>query len=365
MQPITARCGRYGDVVTPRDTAVSAPLLRHTTSPGPTDAITDIAGVRVGQVDVRGPGVVTGVTAVLFDQLGSGRMALPAAVFAGNGYGKLIGVTQVCELGELETPIVLTNTLSAFLAADALTSWVLARPEHARTLSLNPVVAECNDGWLSDIRARAVTADHVHAALDEATGRRPGTGAVGAGSGMVTMGYKGGIGTASRCATLDGSTVTIGALVLSNFGGSLRVGDRSLDAQQVLGSGTPADAQHPREPRPAAHEGNSCIVLLVTDAPVDARQLQRLARRGVFAMGRVGASYSHGSGDYGIAVSTAPPVAAVPDDQLDPVLTAALEAAEAALLDSVLSAATTTGRDGRTAHAVPVDALAAAESGQS
>lgn len=343
--------------MTPADSVERAAALRHHCSPGPTDAITDVPGVLVGHTDVRGPGVVTGVTAVVFEQLGPERMALPAAVFAGNGYGKMVGVTQLTELGEIETPIVLTNTLSAFLAADALFGWVLERPEHARTRSLNPVVAECNDGWLSDIRARAVTTEHVRDALDGVDAQRPATGAVGAGSGMVTMGYKGGIGTASRTTTLAGAPVTVGALVLSNFGGRLRIGDRSLAAADVLGPGNDTDAQHPRDPKPAAQEGNSCIVLVVTDAPVDARQLGRLARRGVFAMGRVGASFSHGSGDYGLAVSTAPPAAALPDDQLDPLLTAALEAAEAALLDSVLSATTTTGKNGRTAHALPVSAI--------
>ncbi|YAL82418.1 P1 family peptidase [Dermacoccaceae bacterium W4C1] len=334
-----------------------AALLHHHSAVGASDAITDVTGTRVGHTDIRDGSTITGVTAITFDQLGPDRMSLPAAVFTGNGYGKLIGSTQVDELGELETPIVLTNTLSAWVAADALAGWVLARPEHARTRSLNPVVAECNDGWLSDIRARRVQGEHVVAALEAASPQRPATGAVGAGSGMVAMGYKAGIGTASRTAAHADARWTVGVLALSNFSGDLRIGDRYLPAADVLPPAQDGDAHAPRRPKPAGEEGNSCVLTVVTDAPVDARQLGRLARRAVFALGRVGAAYAHGSGDYAIAVSTAAPAVSRPADaELDPLLTATLEAAEAALVDSLLSASTTTGRDGRVAHALPVEA---------
>ncbi len=328
--------------------------------------MTDVPGVRVGHQDVRtSPDVVSGVTAVRFDQLGADRRTLPAAIAVGNGHGKLIGATQVAELGCLETPIVLTATLSTFLAADALTGWVLRQPGYEDTVTLNPLVAECNDSWLSDIRARAVTTAHVEQALESATAERPAEGAIGAGSGMVCMGYKGGIGTASRTTEMAGSPATVGALVLTNFSGSLRVGTQDFKAAQVLGPGGPNDAHGDRPASNAPHtQGNSCIVLLVTDAPIDARQLARIARRGVFALGRVGASYSHGSGDYGIAVSTAEPAPALADHLLDPLLTAALEAAEAALVSSLLAAETTPGKAGRTAHGLPRDVLSRADAEQ-
>lgn len=342
------------------------PLLRHGCPPGPHDTITDVAGVRVGHTDVRlGPApdgahdVATGVTAVVFDQLSGERRSLPANLAVGNGHGKLVGATQLVELGALETPIVLTSTLSTFAAADALVDWVLRRPGQAATTTLNPLVAECNDGWLSDIRARAITADHVHAALDGAQGGVPAEGAVGAGSGMVCLGYKGGIGTSSRTARLGDDAVTVGALALTNFSGDLRVGSLDLAAGAVLGAGGPDDAHGrasaaTKEPHT---QGNSCIVLLVTDAAVDARQLRRVAQRGVLAMGRVGAAFTHGSGDYGLAVSTAPPAPARPDHELDPLLAASLEAAEAALVRSLLEATTTRGQRGRVAHALPWSAL--------
>lgn len=339
-----------------------ASALGHDTQLGSSDALTDVAGVRVGHHDVRhGSEVVTGVTAVRFDALESGRRSLPAGVFVGNGHGKLVGSTQVDELGALETPIVLTSTLSAFLAADALVGWVLRQPGHEQTTTLNPFVAECNDGWLSDIRARAITTGDVEAALDTARAERPAEGAVGAGSGMVCMGYKGGVGTASRVTELNGAAVTVGALTLTNFGGDLRVGTHDLATQHVLGDGGSHEAHGGRRRPSEPHtQGNSCIVLLVTDAPVDARQLGRLAHRGVFAMGRVGASYSHGSGDYGVAVSTAEPSPALADHLLDPLLTAALETSEAALVSSLLSAETTQGHHGRVAHGLPIEALSPA-----
>lgn len=339
--------------------------LRHRTTPGATDGITDVAGVRVGHRDVRPQReVVSGVTAVRFEALDAGRRSLPAGLAVGNGHGKLIGGTQVSELGTLETPVVLTSTLSAFAAADALVGWVLRRPGQERTTTLNPVVAECNDGWLSDIRARAVTASDVEHALDHASSERPAEGAVGAGSGMVCMGYKGGIGTASRTAELDGIPVTVGALVLTNFGGRLRIGSLDLAADTVLGTGSSHEAHGRGKPMSEPHtQGNSCIVLLATDAAVDARQLTRLARRGVFSMGRVGASYSHGSGDYGLAVSTAEPTAALADHLLDPLLAATFEASEAALVSSLLAAETTYGQAGRVAFGLPADTLSRADAG--
>ncbi|MFI8205331.1 P1 family peptidase [Streptomyces sp. NPDC085937] len=310
------------------------------TPTGPLNALTDVPGVRVGHTTVRArPDVHSGVTAVVPDGVRPGA-PVPAGVFAGNGYGKLVGSTQLAELGELETPVLLTATLSAFRVADALVGWVLEQPGCEGVLSLNPVVGECNDGHLSDIRSRPVREEHVRAALDGASAGPVAEGCVGAGTGTVALGFKAGIGTSSRTPEVAGRRFTVGALVQANFGGTLRVLGRTLD-----GSG------------PASETG-SCMIVVATDAPLDARQLTRVARRAVFALARTGAAYSHGSGDYAIAFATrpgaAPPVA---DDTLSPLFEAVLDAVEEAVLNSLLAATTTTGHGGRTVPALPVDRL--------
>jgi D-aminopeptidase len=321
---------------------------------GALNAITDVAGVRVGHRTVQEPpDVHTGVTAVVPEGVGptpGGR--LPAGLFAGNGYGKLIGATQLTELGQVESPIVLTSTLSAFRAADAVVSWMLARPDCAEVASFNPVVGECNDGHLSDIRARPVRVEHVWEAIEGASAGPVAEGCVGAGTGTCALGFKAGIGTASRRVVLGdaGETVTLGVLLQANFGGTLRVG------------GVPVEP-----PAAGPPDDGSCMIVVATDARVDARQLTRLARRAVFGLARAGAAYSNGSGDYAIAVSTARedgtgrrPVA---DHHLDPLFRAALEAVEESVLNALCAATTVTGRLGRTAHAVPhtrLRALAAA-----
>lgn len=308
---------------------------------GALNAITDVPGVLVGHTTIDdGADLHTGVTAVVPTQL-EVRRSLPAAVFAGNGYGKLVGATQLDELGALETPIVLTSTLSAFRAADALVSYLLDRdPE---LISVNPVVGETNDGYLSDIRARPVTEQHVLDALNGASSGLPPEGCVGAGTGTAALGYKAGIGTSSR--VLE-SGATVGALVQANFGGRLTVLGTPVPADEVLRS-------TPIEP-----SGGSCMIVLATDAPLDARQLGRLARRAVFAMGRVGASYSHGSGDYAIAFGTSAPQPP-PDAELSPLFAAGMDAVEEALLNSLLMATTTTGFRGRVAQALPQDEVLA------
>lgn len=292
---------------------------------GPLNAITDVEGVRVGHTTVDdGADLHTGVTAIVPDRLG-----LPAAVETGNGYGKLVGSTQVDELGILESPIVLTATLSVFRAADAVLTYLMrADPEG---LSFNPLVGETNDGYLSDIRRRPITQQHVLDALENASGGPVPQGCVGAGTGTTALGFKAGIGTSSRVV----EAVTLGALVQANFGGVLTV------------QGVPIPAQtQPDEP-----PGNSCMIVLATDAALDGRQLRRLARRAIFAMGRVGASYSHGSGDYAIAFTTA--AAAAPHEGL--LFGAVMHCVEEALLDSLFTATTTTGLHGRTVRAVPHD----------
>lgn len=313
---------------------------------GRTNGITDVAGLRVGHTTiVSGDDIRTGVTAVVPDQLDR-RRALPAGLFVGNGHGKLVGSTQLAELGELETPIVLTATLSTFRAADALLTYMFDRPGWRQAQSINPVVGETNDGYLSDIRARPVTAEHVLSALREAAGGLPAEGAVGAGTGTAALGFKAGIGTSSRVVGMPASgPVTVGALVQANFSGVLRVAGVPIDARRV---GVPV-ADDPTQP------GNSCVIVVATDAMLDARQLTRLARRAVFAMATVGSDFAGGSGDYALAFSTADAAAPpVPDAELDGLFSAVLEAVEEALLNSLFLARTTTGYRGHVKHAVPV-----------
>lgn len=306
--------------------------------PGPGNSIVDVPGVRVGQVTIHeGTDLRTGVTAVVPDAVDRAGGRLPAGLFVGNGYGKLVGATQLVELGEIETPLVLTGTLSAFRVADALVSYVLDLPGNESVQSLNPVVGETNDGFLSDIRRRPVQKQHVLDALTSASTDAVAEGCVGAGTGTATLGYKGGIGTSSRVVDLDGhGPATVGVLLQSNFSGTLRV------------LGVPVPAQD-GEPSPT---GNSCMVVVATDCGLVARQLGRVARRAVFGLGRVGADFAQGSGDYAIAVDVGE--AAGPDDRaLDPIFIAVQEAVEEAVLNSMFMAETTTGYRGHTRYAVP------------
>lgn len=299
--------------------------LHHEHSPGAYDAITDVAGVRVGHTTISSGDLRTGVTAVV-----PPRLPAPAGLFVGNGHGKLVGATQLRELGTIETPILLTGTLSTFRVADALVGWLMGRDPSLR--SINPVVGECNDGWLSDIRARPITAEHVHTALADAATGIVAQGNVGAGTGMCALGFKGGIGTASRVA----GGATVGVLVQSNFDGRLRFGSRYVD---------------PPAPEPVTRAGNSCMIIVATDAALDARQLGRVARRAVFALARVGAGFTHGSGDYAISFTTGSG-AGIADADLSPLFAAAMEAAEAAVLKSLLAAETMIGFQGRTVQAL-------------
>jgi D-aminopeptidase len=292
------------------------------------------------------PRLHSGVTAIVPDRVGP-EHPLPAGVFAGNGYGKLIGATQIAELGTIETPVLLTSTLSAFRVADALVGWVLRQPGRERVVSLNPVVGECNDGLLSDIRSRPVREEHVRAALDGPAGGPVAEGCVGAGTGTAALGFKAGIGTSSRVVPVGGENTTVGVLVQANFRGTLRVRGREV---------TPADVGVPA--RAPAPDTGSCRVVAATDAPLDARQLTRIARRAVYALGRVGASFGHGSGDYGLAFATRPPAGpVVADADLDPLFRALLDAVEEAVLNSLLTARTTHGIRGDVLHPLPASAL--------
>ncbi|GAA1598068.1 P1 family peptidase [Leucobacter chromiireducens] len=308
---------------------------------GVENAITDVPGIRVGHSTVQTERLSTGVTAIVPDALGPDRKSIPAGLSVGNGYGKLVGVSQLCELGSIETPVLLTSTLSAFRVADALVAYMLEQPGHETTTTLNPVVGETNDGFLSDIRSRPVGEAEVRAALAAADTGPVAEGGVGAGTGTVALGYKGGIGTASRIVGVGATEYTVGAIVQSNYTGTLQLAGVPIPAAEVL----------PGEP--AETIGNSCMIVVATDAPLDARQLRRLANRAVFALRGTGSDFAQGSGDYAISVSVgtgAPPS----DDDLSPAFLATMEAVEEALVNSVLRAETRVGFEGRTAHAVPI-----------
>ena len=313
--------------------------------PGPLNAITDVAGVRVGHATlVEGDAVRTGVTAILPHGGNLFRDKVPGAIQVFNGFGKLLGVTQVQELGEIETPILLTNTLGVWDAAAALVHWMLARPGNEGVRSINPVVGETNDGWLNDIRGRHLKAVQVRAALESASAGLPEEGSVGAGTGTMAFGWKGGIGTSSRRVPLGSSGSTLGVLVQTNFGGTLLV------------DGVPVHRQL-SPPAGKAGGGGSCMIVVATDAALDARQLRRLAARALQGMARTGASGSHGSGDYAIAFSTRPADPAVRDEELSPLFQAAIESTEEAILNSLLRATTVTGTEGHVGTAIPVDRL--------
>ncbi len=328
--------------------------------PGPLNAITDVAGVKVGHVTiVSGDRVRTGVTAVLPHAGNLFQDKVAGAVFVGNAFGKLAGSTQVRELGTIETPIVLTNTLSVGTALDAVVEWTLAQPGNEDVRSVNALVGETNDGRLNDIRARSVTREHVANAIAGAAGGAVPEGAVGAGTGTIAFGWKGGIGTSSR----RSGAHTVGVLVQSNYGGVL-----TIDGVRFLKKGFGAffrDDPPEKGSRPLFQDG-SCMIVVATDAPMTARDLERLARRAIFALARTGSSYSNGSGDYAIAFSTSPetrvrhgatdahPRATLPTDAISGLFQAVLEATEEAVYNSMLKAETMTG-NGATVEALPVE----------
>jgi len=345
-----------------RDLGVAPGIFR----PGRYNAITDVAGVRVGQTTViEGDSIRTGVTAILPHEGNPFLDRVPAALHVGNGFGKILGVTQLRELGELETPILLTCTLCVWKAADAMVEWMLAKPGMAGVMSINPVVGETNDGGLNAIRERPIRPEHVRAALDGATSGPVTEGAVGAGAGTIAFGWKGGIGTSSRVlpATLGGYTV--GVLVQSNFGGVL----------QILGAPVGKElGQYAFKNDVDRERGDGSIMMVVaTDAPLSDRNLERVAARAIMGLARTGSSASNGSGDYVLAFSTATGVrravaTASPNtrpsltrtteeltnDAMSGLFQGVVEATEEAIYNS-LFAATTVSSNGRTIEALPVD----------
>ncbi len=328
----------------PRPRARELGLRPGVLEPGPRNAITDVEGVRVGHATlIEGASIRTGVTAILPHCGILFREKVPAAVHVFNAFGKLVGSTQVAELGQLETPILLTNTLGVWDAAAALTDWMLARPGNEAVRSINPVVGETNDGHLNDIRGRHLRAEHVRHALESVAGGAVAEGSVGAGTGTVSFWWKGWIGTSSRSLPVEDGGFVVGVLVQSNFGGTL-----TMDGVPVW-----RELEPPREPA----AGGSCMIVVATDAALGARQLERLAARAIHGMARTGSSGSHGSGDYVIAFSTSPRGAQVDDDRLSQLFQAVIEATEEAILNSLLRATTLRGRDGNVAEAIPIDRL--------
>ncbi len=336
---------------------------------GSLDAITDVAGVEVGHTTiVRGDNIRTGVTAVLPHSGNLYREKVPGAIFVGNGFGKLAGSTQVEEMGDIETPILLTSTTSVPRVADALIGYMLGLPGNEDVLSINPVVGETNDGYLSDIRGRHITPEDVVAAVKNAKGGPVEEGAVGAGTGTVAFGWKGGIGTSSRQLPASLGGYTVGILVQTNFGGVLTIAGAPVGQElgqyylrkesQQAGSG-PGDEKDKAD--------GSCMIVVATDAPLDARNLKRLAARALLGLARTGSSASNGSGDYAIAFSTAAQVRihandkaptrnveVVTNDKMSPLFLAAIEATEEAVYNSMFKATSMTS-NGHTIEALPIE----------
>jgi D-aminopeptidase len=340
--------------------------------PGPLNAITDVAGVRVGHLTLHeGDRVRTGVTAIVPHGGNLFQQKVAGAVFVGNAFGKLAGSTQVHELGTIETPIVLTNTLAVGTAVEAVVDWTIGQPGNEEVRSVNAIVGETNDGRLNDIRHRSVTGAHVVNAITSATTGPVHEGAVGAGAGTVAFGWKGGIGSSSR----RSGQYTVGVLVQTNFGGVLTMDGvpvgKELRPASVAGRPGGFGEAVPGSPELLSHrsaETGSCMIVVATDAPLTSRDLERLAARGVFALARTGSSYSNGSGDYAIAFSTSPevrvrygatepqPRATLPTDAISGLFEAVLEATEEAVYNSLLKAESVTGQ-GVTVEALPVDRL--------
>jgi D-aminopeptidase len=329
-------------------------------TPGKRNAITDVAGVKVGHVTlIEGTSIRTGVTAILPHDGNVFQSKVPAAVYTGNGFGKLAGTTQVEELGNIETPILLTNTLSVGTAIEAVVEYTLQQPGNESVQSVNAVVGETNDGYLNDIRGRRVTKTHILQAIQQASAADVAEGNTGAGTGTVCFGFKGGIGTASRVLPKKLGGYTVGVLVQTNFGGVLQV------------DGVPVGEElkkHDLRDQLQDTTDGSCMIVVATDAPVDARNLKRMAKRAMMGLAKTGGIASNGSGDYVIAFSTnsglrIPHESAQPvqtftllrNDEMSPLFMAVIEATEEAILNSLFKAETMKGKDGRIIQELPVD----------
>ncbi len=338
-----------------RDLGVEVGIFRT----GPLNAITDVRGVHVGQITLKeGDNIRTGVTAILPHSGNLFQEKVPGAIFVGNGFGKLIGVTQVEELGQIETPILLTNTLSVWEVANGIVDYMIALPGNENVRSINPVVGETNDGSLNDIRGRHVTRDHAVAAIRAAHAGPVEEGSVGAGTGTAAFGWKGGIGTSSRALPPRLGAFTVGVLVQTNYGGVL----------DIVGVPVGKELSRFSFNNQMDYIGDgSCMIVVATDAPLDRAQLRRLAKRATLALGRTGSAMSHGSGDYVVAFSTADEMRIRPnaerihqvphisEDDLSPLFQAVVEATEEAIYNSLLKATAVTNAQGKQVEALPVE----------
>jgi D-aminopeptidase len=343
---------------------------------GTLNAITDVAGVKVGHTTVvRGENIRTGVTAVVPHAGNLFQEKVPGAVFVGNGFGKLMGSTQIGELGEIETPVLLTSTLSVPRAADFLIDYMLALPGNENVQSINPLVAETNDGFLNDIRGRHISRDDVFSAIEKASAGKVEEGSIGAGTGTIAFGFKGGIGTSSRKLPDALGGYTVGVLVQTNFGGVLSIDGAPVGVE--LGKYYLKEIVQPSQKNSSQSLKNntddladgSIIIVIATDAPLDARQLKRMAARAMFGLARTGAAATNGSGDYAIAFSTSADVRIkasgdnrlprivklLSNDAMSPLFLATIEAVEEAIYNSLFRAETVTGREKRTVEALPID----------
>ena len=349
---------------TPRSRARDLGIVVGVLSPGILNSITDVDGVLVGhRTIIQGDTVRTGVTAVLPHGGNLFQQKVPGAVHVGNAFGKFVGSTQIEELGEIETPILLTSTLSVPRVADGVIDYMLALPGNEDVRSINPVVAETNDGGLNDIRSRPISSVDVASAIRTARGGVVAEGSVGAGTGTVAFGFKGGIGTASRRVPDARGGYTVGVLVQTNFGGVLTINGAPVG--QELGRyylRSAIESENGDRPDPDGNPDGSVIIVVATDAPLDARNLERLAARAMFGLARTGAAGSNGSGDYVVAFSTANriegrgprTVTLLGNGDVSPLFLAVIEATEEAVYNSLFAATPVTGR-GRTVEALPLD----------
>jgi D-aminopeptidase len=339
---------------------------------GALNSITDVAGVKVGhQTIIRGENVRTGVTAILPHGGNLFQEKVPGAVFVGNGFGKLAGSTQVNELGEIETPILLTSTLSVPRVSDFLMDYMLGLSGNESVQSINPLVAETNDGFLNDIRGRFITKDDVFAAIKNAQDKTVEEGSIGAGTGTIAFGWKGGIGTSSRKLPPELGGYTVGILVQTNFGGVLSIDGAPVG--QELGKYFLKDEIEKENKKTSVNKSNlndladgSIIIVIATDAPLDARQLKRMAARSMSGLARTGSAMTNGSGDYAIAFSVSPDVRikanenlrtvkVLSNDAMSPLFLAVIEATEEAIYNSLFRAVTVKGKENRTVEALPID----------
>ena len=347
-------CTLQGQTKRLRDHGIQIGVLQ----PGPLNAITDVSGVTVGHTTlIIGDSIRTGVTAIVPHQGNLFQEKVPAAIYLGNGFGKLAGYSQVKELGNIETPIILTNTLSVPEASNALITYTLLQPENAGVRSVNPVVGETNDGWLNNIRRRYVSQEHVLQAIANARGGPVPEGNVGAGTGTISFQFKGGIGTASRVLPEDLGGYTVGVLVQSNFGGILEI------------NGVPVAKEMKNYPKQFMYDTDgSCMMVVITDAPVGSRNLERMAKRAMLGLAKTGGIASNGSGDYVIAISTAE-ANRIPyksdaiersqevlrNDAMTPLFLATIEATEESILNALFAAESMVGRGGNEIKALPID----------